>query len=117
MDQSTGAGDIDVALVVDSDLSIGTASPDVNSLHSVRLVNGPRAIQRQYLKTRIGRMHHDSIKQPIRGECNSAKFVVLEQRRNRERAQESSVGTVFNDTGRIAECPSAIDMPGSKCET
>ena len=77
MNQSTTTGDVHVPGFVDSDLPIGTASKNVNALHPIRLMNRAGAIQCQHLITRIGKMHHDSVKQPIRAERNPTKLVVL----------------------------------------
>src|SRR5204863_8543136 len=75
MNQSTTTGDVHVPGFVDSDLPIGTASKNVNALHPIRLMNRAGAIQCQHLITRIGKMHHDSVKQPIRAERNPTKLV------------------------------------------
>jgi len=61
-------------------------------------------------------MHHDSVKQSIRAESDSTKLIVFKERRNRERIQESSVGSAFNDISRITKCPSAINVTWTETE-
>src|SRR5205823_4999920 len=117
MDHSKTTGDVHVSLVVDGNLPIGNASEDVDSVHSKRLMNRPRAIKCQHLKTRIGKMHHDSVKQSIRTERNSTKLVGLKKRRNHERSQESPGFTVLIDITLVAGFViGAVKVPWSKCE-